>query len=85
MLENAATFAQGARSSWKRGDPTVVDSRFRGNDERGGGNDGYVVRLPFAVAEISHRLAEGFAGILDCCAVLGQLREKPGEDEGGEG
>ena len=51
-----------------------MDSHFRGND-------GYVVRLPFVVAKVALCLT----GILPCRAVRGQLREEPGEDQGGEG
>jgi hypothetical protein len=78
MLENAATFAQGARSGWRGGTPAVVDSRFRGDRPRG--NDDYAVRLPFVA-----KVAQCLTGILHCRAVRGQLREEPGEDQGGEG
>jgi hypothetical protein len=80
MLENATTFAQGAQSSWKRADPATVDSRSPLSQGLSRGNDGYAGRLPFAVAKV----AQCLAGFLHSRAVHGQLREEPGEDEGGE-
>jgi hypothetical protein len=58
--------------------PWIPAPRFRRAYPRG--NDGYAGRLPFAVAKV----AQCLAGFLHSRAVRGQLREEPGEDEGGE-